>query len=90
MHDRLLIFLKACDRNHYHDLAGQALALAITRLTPPNEQIPQPTAKAHPKGMTALQKIAAGYDVTRADLRALAELEHALENPAGTQDTSSP
>ncbi len=40
--------------------------------------------------MTAIEKIGAGYDVTRADLRALAELEHALENPAGTPDASSP
>ena len=56
----------------------------------PNEQVPRPIAKAHPKGMTALQKIGAGNDVTRADLRALAELENDLENPAETRDTSSP
>ncbi len=90
MNDRLLTFLKACDRNHYFDLAGQALSLAIARLTPPNVSIPKTITKAHPKGMTALQKIEGGYDLTRADLRALAELEQDLENPNDGTSASSP
>ncbi len=90
VNDRLLTFLKACDRNRYFDLAGQALTLAITRLTPPNETLPQSIAKAHPREMTALQKLKGGYDITRADLRDLAELENALENPDDPQDAGSP
>lgn len=90
VHDRLLTFLKACDRAEHLDLAGRALVLAITRLTTPNASISPVIAKAHSKGITALQKIQSGYEATRTDLRALAELEDALENPRGMQGTSSP
>ncbi len=37
-----------------------------------------------------LQKLGAGYNVTREELRALAELENTLENPVETQKTNSP
>ncbi len=90
VHDRLLTFLKACDRDGHLDLAGQALTLAITRLATPSGGIPQAITKSHPKGITALQKVRGGYDLTRVDLRALAELEHDLENPDEANNASSP
>ncbi len=90
MHDRLLTFLKACDRDGHLDLAGQALSLAITRLTAADEVRSQTITKSHPKGLTALQKIRGGYDLARADLRALAELEQDLENPRDGVNASSP
>ncbi len=90
MHDRLLTFLKACDHDGHLDLAAQALTLAITRLTAPGGDIPQPIIKDHPKGITALQKVRGGYDITRADLRALAELEDALETPRDGDTSTSP
>ncbi len=40
--------------------------------------------------MTALQKIEGRYDVTRAELRDLAELENALENPSDVNNAGSP
>ncbi len=90
MNDRLLTFLKACDRDGHLDLAGQALSLAITRLTAADDARSQTITKSHPKGLTALQKIRGGYDLSRADLRALAELEQDLEDPRDGANTHSP
>ncbi len=90
MNDRLLSFLRACDRDEYLDLAGRALVLAITRLAGPGGSMPPAITKSHAKGVTALQKVRGGYDVTRADLRCLAELEHALEHPGEVDLVASP
>ncbi len=89
MNDRLQTFLRACDRNRYFDLAAQALVLAITQMTQPNGTIPPIIAKACPRGVTTLQKARSGRDLTRVDLRSLAELEHALETPDAIQGPES-
>ena len=78
MHDRLLTFLKACDRQEYFDLAGEALSFAIKCLTR-ETGIPPAISKIHGKGISALQRFQLGHNLTRTELRALAELEHALE-----------
>src|SRR4030042_1152438 len=89
MNYRLLGFLKACDTHQYHDLAVQALVLAITDLTRPDGIIPPLIGRARAKGVAALQKAWSGFELIRPELRSLAELEHALGHPDRITQTTS-
>jgi hypothetical protein len=81
MIDRLQNFLRACDRTGHLDLAGQALVLAIAHLAGPTGEIPPILAREYARGVNAIRLIRSGGVPARADLRALAELEHLLESP---------
>jgi len=81
MNDRLQNFLRACDRTGHLDLAGQALVLAIAHLVGPTGEIPSILTQEYSRGVNALRVARSGGVLARAELRALAELEHQLESP---------